>query len=163
MEAAQSYENSKQSLRQTRRSSKAESSKRGKKNRKNRRKESSGSSTSSGESSSEEQSSKESESKERSPPQRISGSKGYRKPRDRVVVKEELPDDRHMLKDIQSSLAGIIVRRHKIRYTIFNHKLDGPWWDLRTLIWVMSRLPTSRTPDAIPGYRNNPPRLAIVR
>lgn len=112
MEAAQNYENSKQSLRQARRSSKTESSKRGKKIRISRRNESSGSGDSSSRSSTDESSSDESDSEDHSPPRRSSSSKGYRKDRDRVVVKvkEEFPDDRRIIKDIQSSLSAIKIQ-----------------------------------------------------
>ena len=110
MEAAQNYENSKQSLRNTRRSSRASSSKRGKKNRKSKRSTSSGSSDSSSGSSSDDTSSEASESEDRSPSRRI--SKGVRKERDRgtIRIKDEIPDDRKMMKEIQSSLAAIKVQ-----------------------------------------------------
>ena len=111
METAQNYEDSKQSMRQSRRSSRSEKDKRGKMVRKNRRKDSAGSSDSSNSSSSDGEASNDSESDERSPPRRTSSSKGYRKNRDRVVVKvkEELPEEKQMLKDIQSSLSAIKI------------------------------------------------------
>lgn len=123
MEAAQNYENSKQSLRQSRRRSKTEGSKRDRKIRKKKRNVSSGSSNSSSESSTNEQSSDDDSSEDHSPPRRASSSKGPRKDHIRAVgrVKEEVPEEKQMMKDIQSSLAAIKVHladQHKPRRVI---------------------------------------------
>ena len=71
---------------------------------------SSESSDSVSESSTEESASESSASEDPSPPQRT--SKGVRKARDRgtVRVKEEVPDDRKVIKEIQSRLAAIKVQ-----------------------------------------------------
>lgn len=112
MEAAQNYEDSMQSMRQSRRSSKSDGAKRGKKISKNRKKDYSESSDSSSSGSSEDESSTGSESEDSVPQRRSSRTKGFRKDRDRVVVKvkEELPEGKRLLKDIQSSLAAITVQ-----------------------------------------------------
>lgn len=110
MEAAQNYENSKQSLRQSRGRSKPDPSKRGKKLRNSKRKESSGSSDSTSTSASGEQTSDDSTSEDRTPPRRNTSSRGTRKDRERgSKVKEELPESKQLMKDIQSSLSAIKI------------------------------------------------------
>lgn len=124
MEAAQNYENSKQSLRQSRRRSKTEGSEHDRKVRKKKKKySSSGSSDSSSGSSPDTRSSEYSSSEEETRPQRVSSSKIRRKGHTRGTgkVKEEVPDGQQMMRDIQSSLAAIKVHLtdpHKPRRTI---------------------------------------------
>lgn len=112
MEAAQNYENSMQSLHQTRRSSKLGSSKRGKKHHSSRKESSSDSNDQSSGSDSGSSNSHSSSSGERSPPRRTSRLKDVRRNRDRVTVKikEEIPENGRMMKEIQSSLAAIKVQ-----------------------------------------------------
>ena len=114
MEAAQNYENSKQSLRQALRRSKESSSKRSKVIRKSRRRDDSGSDTSGSEGSTTSESSDSESSDSRSPsPKKVSGSKGSRRDHDRIKtrVKVETPEGSSlkMMKDIQESLAAIKV------------------------------------------------------
>ena len=106
MEAAQNYENSKQAIRQTRKTGKVE--KRLLKGRRARDSSSGSDSSSSGESSS----STGSDSDSTSPPRRSTGGKGHRKEKERLTVrvKEEQPVDKKMMKEIQNSLAAIKVQ-----------------------------------------------------
>lgn len=112
MEAAQNYENSMQSLHQTRRSSKATSSRRDRKSRSRRKEETSDSSDPSSGSNTGSSSGHSSERGDCSPPRRNPGLKDTRRNRDRgtVKIKEEVPDEGRMIKEIQSSLAAIKVQ-----------------------------------------------------
>ncbi|PTQ47521.1 hypothetical protein MARPO_0008s0262 [Marchantia polymorpha] len=126
MEAAQNYENSKQSLRQSGSHSKKEVYK-GKKQIRRKREvsdSSSGSSTDSWSGDSED-------SEEDHSPRRASGSRGHHGERDRaaVILKEEVPDDKRMMKDIQSSLAAIKVQLAE------NHKNRRPVPTIRNNVW----------------------------
>lgn len=126
MESAQNYENSMQSLRQSRRHATDESWKRAKKIRRAREKAKSTSSDSSDSSTDRSSGTETSDSEdveEYRHSRKASGSRGHRKERDRVVVKvkEELPEKKQMMKDIQSSLAAIKVHladNNKARRTL---------------------------------------------
>lgn len=110
MEAAQNYENSKQSLHQSGRRAVEKSSKRGKKLRAKRRKDSSDSSTPSSESTTDPSSSPS----DSDGPVPVRKTQRPTKAKDlpdraRAKVKEESSDDRRMMKDIQSSLSAIKI------------------------------------------------------
>lgn len=106
MEAAQNYENSKQSIRQYRKAGKT--SRRLRKVRRNRD-SSSESSGSSSEDSSETGSSSSEEDRSR---RKASGSKGYRKDKERTIVrvKEEYPSEKRMIKDLVNSIEELKVQ-----------------------------------------------------
>ncbi|BFI43558.1 hypothetical protein MPTK2_Ug00340 [Marchantia polymorpha subsp. ruderalis] len=106
MEAAQNYENSKQSIRQYRRSGK--SSRRYRKKHQNRNLSSDSSNSSSEESSETDGSDSEDGRSTRKP----AGSKGYRKEKERTIVKvkEEYPSEKRMIKDLVSSIEELKVQ-----------------------------------------------------